>query len=104
QAAAVRATEPSSSNAARLYTEGLGKLRAFDHLAARDLLEQAVAADPDNVLAHSALAATWTQLGYDDKATQEAKRAFELSKNLSRKDSLSIEAEYRETIREWDKA
>ncbi|MGA9039793.1 MAG: protein kinase [Terriglobales bacterium] len=104
QAAAVRATEPSSSDAARLYTEGLGKLRAFDHLAARDLLEQAVAADPDNVLAHSALAATWTQLGYDDKATQEAKRAFDLSKNLSRKDSLSIEAEYRETIREWSKA
>jgi len=104
EAAAVRASEPATSDAARLYAEGLRKLRSFDHLAARDLLEKAVAADPDNVLAHSALAATWTQLGYDDKARQEAKRAFELSKNLSRKDSLSIEAEYRETIREWGKA
>ncbi len=104
EAAAVRASEPATSDAARLYAEGVRKLRAFDQLAARDLLEQAVAADPDNVLAHSALAATWTQLGYDDKATQEARRAFELSQNLSRKDTLSIEAEYRETTREWSKA
>jgi eukaryotic-like serine/threonine-protein kinase len=104
EAAAVRAAEPATSDAARFYAEGLSKLRSFDFLAARDLLEKAVIADPNNVLAHSALAASWTQLGYDDKAGLEAKRAFELSKNLSRRDSLSIEAEYRETIREWSKA
>jgi eukaryotic-like serine/threonine-protein kinase len=104
EAAAVRAAEPATADAARFYAEGLSKLRSFDFLAARDLLEKAVAADPNNVLAHSALAASWAQLGYDDKAGLEAKRAFELSKNLSRKDSLSIEAEYRETIRESSKA
>ena len=104
EAAAVRATEPTTAGAARLFAEGLTKLRSFDFLAARDLLEKAVAADQNHVLAHSALAAAWTQLGYDDKARQEAKRAFELSKNLSNKDRVSIEAEYRETIREWDTA
>jgi tetratricopeptide (TPR) repeat protein len=104
EAAAVRATEPATSDAARLLAEGVSKLRSFDFLAARDLLEKAVAADPKDVLAHSALATAWTQLGYDDKAREEAKRAFELSNNLSRKDGLSIEAEYRETIREWPKA
>jgi Tfp pilus assembly protein PilF/TolB-like protein len=104
EAAAVRASEPATADAARFYADGLSKLRSFDFLAARDLLEKAVASDPNNVLAHSALAASWTQLGYDDKAGLEAKRAFELSNNLSRKDSLSIEAEYRETIREWSKA
>jgi eukaryotic-like serine/threonine-protein kinase len=104
EAAAVRAAEPATADAARFYAEGLSKLRSFDFLAARDLLEKAVVADPNNVLAHSALASSWTQLGYDDKAGLEAQRAFELSKNLSRKDSLSIEAEYRETIREWSKA
>jgi eukaryotic-like serine/threonine-protein kinase len=104
EADAVRATEPATADAARLYAEGLSKLRAFDFLAARDLLEKAVAADPNNVLAHSSLAAAWSQLGYDDNARQEGKRAFELSKNLSRKDSLSIEAEYRENDREWSKA
>jgi Tfp pilus assembly protein PilF/TolB-like protein len=104
EADAVRAAEPATADAARLYAEGLSKLRAFDFLAARDLLEKAVVADPNNVLAHSSLAAAWAQLGYDDNARREGKRAFELSKNLSRKDSLSIEAEYRENNREWGKA
>jgi eukaryotic-like serine/threonine-protein kinase len=104
EAAAVRASEPATADAARFYANGLGKLRTFDFLAARDFLEKAVAADPNHVLAHSALAASWAQLGYDDNARQEAKRAFELSKDLSRKDSLSIEAEYRESIRDWGKA
>jgi len=104
EAAAARAAEPSTADAARLYAEGLNKLRSFDFLSARDLLEKAVDADPKNVLAHSALAAAWTQLGYDDKARKEARQAFDLSKNLSNRDRVSIQAEYRETIREWDKA
>jgi tetratricopeptide (TPR) repeat protein/TolB-like protein len=103
EAAAMQAAEPSTADAARLYAEGLTNLRAFDFLSARDLLVNAVAADPNNVLAYSALAAAWAQLGYDDKATQQAKRAFELSKRLSTRDRVSIEAEYRESIRDWDK-
>ncbi len=38
QAAVVRASAPLNSEAARLYAEGLAKLRVFDALAARDLL------------------------------------------------------------------
>jgi eukaryotic-like serine/threonine-protein kinase len=103
EAAAMQAAEPSTADAARLYAEGLTNLRSFDFLAARDLLENAVAADPNNVQAYSALAAAWAQLGYDGKATERAKRAFELSKRLSTRDRVSIEAEYRESIRDWDK-
>jgi eukaryotic-like serine/threonine-protein kinase len=103
ETAAMHAAEPSSADAARLYAEGLTNLRAFDFLTARDLLSNAVAADPNNVLAYSALAAAWAQLGYDDKAAEQAKRAFELSKRLSTRDRVSIEAEYRESIRQWDK-
>ena len=58
--------------AARLYAEGLMRLRQFDALGARSLLEQAIQADPQFPLAHSALANTWSQLGYDSRAKEAA--------------------------------
>jgi len=53
QAADVRASLPSSLQAARLYSEGVSRLRLFDALGARDLLEKAVSVDPENALMHS---------------------------------------------------
>jgi tetratricopeptide (TPR) repeat protein len=103
-AGAVRASLPSNPEAVRLYSEGLARLRVFDALGARDLLEMAVVVDPNYASAHSALAGAWSTLGYDAKAKEEAKRAFELSKNFSREDRLMIEGRYRETVSEWDKA
>jgi serine/threonine protein kinase/tetratricopeptide (TPR) repeat protein len=103
-AGTVRAALPSNPEAARLYSEGLAKLRVFDALDARDFLEKAVTVDPNYASAHSALAGVWTILGYDAKAKAEAKRSFELSGNLSREDRLMIEGRYRETVSEWDKA
>ena len=104
EAATVKASLPSNPDAARLYAEGLAKMRVFDYLAARDLLQKAVAAEPTHALAHANLAAAWASLGYDEKAPAEAKRAFDLSSNLSRQDHLLVEGHYRETTREWDKA
>ena len=108
-AAAVRASLPSNREAARLYAEGLAKLRVFDALAARVLLEKAVAADSNNALAHSALAAAWLALptrgsDYDSMARHEATRAFALSRHLSREGRLWVEGRYRETTREWSRA
>jgi eukaryotic-like serine/threonine-protein kinase len=103
-AGAVRASMPSGPEASRLYAEGLKKLRAFDALGARDLLEKAAASEPGFPLAHSALAEVWSRLGYDVKAKEEAGKAFVLSANLSREDRLSVEARYREINREWDNA
>jgi len=103
-AGAVRAALPSNPEAARLYSEGLAKLRVFDALDARDFLEKTVTLDPNYASAHSALAGVWTILGYDAKAKEEAKKSFELSENLSREDRLMIEGRYRETVSEWDKA
>lgn len=100
----VQASLPSNPEAARLYSEGLAKLRFFDSLAARDLLEKAIAADPKHAMAHSALAEAWTNLGYDIKAKEEAKKAFDLSGNLSREEKLLIEGRYRKAVGELDKA
>jgi len=104
QALAVKASLPSSLEVARLYSEALAKMRAFDNLAARDLLQQAVAAEPNFALAHSALAAAWQNLGYDAKAREEAKKAFDLSAALGNEDRLWIEAHYREMADQPDKA
>ena len=102
--ASTRASEPTNTEAARYYAEGLAKLRQFDALAARDSLQLAIQADPKHALAHSALAAAWSQLGYDQNAVEESEKAFRLSADLARGEKLSIEARYRETSHQWAKA
>ena len=101
---AARASQPSSPEAARLYAEGLMRLRRFDALGARTLLEQAIQADPKFPLAHSALATTWSALGYDSKAKEAASRAFQLAANLSRADRLQVEGTFHEMSSEWKQA
>jgi eukaryotic-like serine/threonine-protein kinase len=103
-AAAVTASLSSNADASRFYSEGIAKLRLFDSLGARDLLQKAVTEDPDYALAHSALAQAWSSLGYDQKARAEAKRAFDLSASLPREQRLWIEGHYDESIHEVDKA
>src|SRR5688572_4610383 len=100
----VRASQPTSPEVARLYAEGLMRLRQFDALGARSIFEQAVKVDPRFPLAHSALANTWSQLGYDSRARDVAARAFELSANLPRADRLLVEGTYREMSSAWKEA
>ncbi len=73
-AIATRAALPANEKAARLYAEGRAKLWGFDFFAARDLLSEAIAADPNFPLAHAALSDVWWHTGYDAKARVEAKR------------------------------
>jgi eukaryotic-like serine/threonine-protein kinase len=100
----VRASLPGNEEAARLYSEGLAKLRVLDALAARDLLQRAVKADPNHAPTHAALAEAWSALGYDSRAAAEAKRALDLSESLSREERLFVEGRYHEFSREWPKA
>jgi hypothetical protein len=60
----------------------LEKLRMFESLAARDSLVQAVAKEPSFPLAHAALPQVWSTLGYDARAKEEAKRAYDLASDL----------------------
>ncbi len=104
EAVSIRASSPSNRDAARLYSEGVARLRVFDALGARDLLQQAVAADPKFSLSHSALAEAWFRMGYDKKAQSEARQAYDLSVNLSREDKLLVEGRYRHIAHEYEKA
>ena len=100
----LQAALPSNPEAARLYAEGLDKLRLFEFPSARDLLQKAVGADPSSAPAHSALAGAWAALGYDAKARDEARTAFELSPNLPREARLLVEGRYHELTHDWERA
>ncbi|MGA8149524.1 MAG: protein kinase [Terriglobales bacterium] len=100
----VRAELPSNPETMRPYSQGLARIRAFDALAAREFLSQAVAVDPSFPLAHSALARVWLSLGYDSNARQEAKQALDEASNLSREKHLLVEARFYETSKDWEKA
>ena len=94
ESAGMRAALPSTTDAIRLYAQGLERYRLFDAVGARDLLVQAVAADPSHALARAALAAAWSSLGYDAKAREEAKAAAQLSAALPREQRLAVQARY----------
>jgi DNA-binding winged helix-turn-helix (wHTH) protein/tetratricopeptide (TPR) repeat protein/TolB-like protein len=104
QAAEVAVSLPSNPEAARLYAEGLSRLRAFDALGARDLLQKAIAVEPGNALPHSALATALLRLGYDATATAEAKKATELTSHLPRAERSLVQARYFEVSRNWPQA
>jgi eukaryotic-like serine/threonine-protein kinase len=103
-ASTARLALPADQRSARLYVGGREKLWAFDFLGARDLLLQAVAADAQFPLAHSALSEAWWHLGYANKSRAEAQRAQELSHDLAQEDRLLIEGQYWRAMHDSAKA
>jgi len=88
---AVRKSLPADTTAAQFYAEGVNRLRLFDALGARDLLEKAAKIEPGHAGTHLALSNAWNSLGYDTQARAEAERAVQLSGGLSRKQSLEMQ-------------
>jgi eukaryotic-like serine/threonine-protein kinase len=102
--AGVLASTPQNREAARLYALGLSRLREFDALAAKDLLQQACAADPKFALGHLMLARAWGELGYEQKRKEEARKALDLSSDLPRAERMLVEGNYYETLPDYEKA
>jgi tetratricopeptide (TPR) repeat protein/TolB-like protein len=94
----------SDPEATRLYAEGLSRLRAYDVLGARQWLEKACAADPNNPLPHAALADALSQLGYESAAREESRKSFDLASDLPRDKTLEIQARHYRITRDLDKA
>ncbi len=84
---------PADPEAARLYAEGVVRLRSFDPAGARERLELAAASEPDSPLIWIELANAWTKLGYGVNALEAAERAMELSAGLDQELRLRIEGE-----------
>ena len=102
--AGILASLPLDADAARFYALGLAKLRKFDALAAKDLLQQATKADPKFSLGHAMLARAWSQLGYEQKHRDEAKKALDLAADLPRSEHMLVEGEYYESVGNQEQA
>lgn len=75
-------TQPSAA-AVQLYLSGAAALRNGNHMKAVNFFEQAIQTEPQFPLAHARLAEVWSDLDYDEKATNEMLRVGELAPNLS---------------------
>lgn len=102
--AELKASIPSTSVAAQLYSDGIDKLRRMDAKGAIEPLQKAIHESPEFALAHSALAEGWSVLGYDDRAKGEEEKALALAGGLSAEDRGLIEGRLYEFSSEWDKA
>ncbi|HWZ96500.1 MAG TPA: protein kinase [Candidatus Dormibacteraeota bacterium] len=94
----------SNVDALQFFSEAREKLRTFDLLGATRLLEKAVAADPSFVQAHGVLAEAWSDLGFEAKAEEEAKKAMDLAGKLSPEGKGLVTGRFYEMTRDWDKA
>jgi DNA-binding winged helix-turn-helix (wHTH) protein/TolB-like protein len=104
QANTIKTLFPSNPQAAEIYSEGLEKLRSSNFLEARNLLQRALALEPEHPLIHSALAAALSNLGYEALARREGEKAVSLANTLPLEQRLSVEGQYRQSTKEWDKA
>jgi DNA-binding winged helix-turn-helix (wHTH) protein/Tfp pilus assembly protein PilF/TolB-like protein len=102
--AGVLAALPVDREAARLYALGIARLRNFDVLAAKDLLQQATKADPKFSLGHAMLARAWSELGYEQNRREEAKKALDLASDLPRAQRMLVEGEYYESLGDQENA
>lgn len=94
----------SNADAMRYFSDAREKLRTFDVLAATKLLEKSIEADPKFAQAHSALAQAWDSLGFEGKATDEAKKALDSASGLSTEARNVVTARYYVATRNWSKA
>ena len=85
---------PSDPEAARLYAEGVARLRSFDPAGARDLLQRAARSEPESPLIWVELSNAWTELGDGIQAHAAAERAMELADGLDRELGLRTEGQY----------
>jgi DNA-binding winged helix-turn-helix (wHTH) protein/tetratricopeptide (TPR) repeat protein/TolB-like protein len=98
------ASRSASAEALRLYAQGVEKLRLWDTAGAQTALGAAAKSADGYAPIHAALSMTWSVMGFDAKAREEARRAMETSAGLPRDQQLHIEARYAETTGNWPKA
>lgn len=102
--AAVRAALPESVAATQAYAEGLWALQKLSIIPARDRLEFASRASPQNPMIHRALAQVYSASGYTKLQRESALKAFTLSSKLSREEQLATEVIYNVSIQNYPHA
>jgi len=82
----------SSIEAIRNYTQGLELTREGNHLEAVKSFEAATKVDPSFAMAYSMLGQTYSRLGYQRQAEENASKSVELSGNLAPAEKYMIQA------------
>jgi tetratricopeptide (TPR) repeat protein len=83
---------PGDPEAARLYVGALDRSRAYDDLGARGLLQRAVAIEAGFAPAHALLATVSSNLGFEEDAAAEAKKALQSAVTLPDHERLMLQA------------
>lgn len=96
-----RTTLPSNPNAARLYTDGLARLRQGNNAPAVELIQQSLTIEPAFALGQAALSEAWQALGYDARAQASAQKALSLAASLPENVRLKVEGQYYESQHDW---
>ncbi len=94
----------SSFEALRLYNEGQQLTQQGNHQAALKSFEAATKIDDHFALALSAMAKSYSTLGYDDEAGQFTRRAMSLSDGLPALEKYRIAATHYQIVRDNAKA
>jgi eukaryotic-like serine/threonine-protein kinase len=94
----------SSFEALRLYNEGQQLTQQGNHQAALKSFEAATKIDDHFALALSAMAKSYSTLGYDDEAGQYTRRAMSLSEGLPALEKYRIAATHYQIVRDNAKA
>jgi tetratricopeptide (TPR) repeat protein len=98
------AAPPQSPVAKLAYMKGCQKISLLDYPAARVLFEKAASIEPQHPAIRLVLADTLAWLGYDEQASQECRKAIELSKDLSPEPALWVRGKCYEIDKDFDKA
>lgn len=104
QRSALAASRPAEPEAVRLWAEGYRRLHRGEARAAADLLERAVAADPESVRIRLSLANALAGVGEVARAHDQASLAVAAAGELPPADRLRIEARERELAQDWEGA
>ena len=96
---------PRNSNAVEdAYSNGVLKMDNFDFEGARQEFEKALEGSPDYARARSALAQAYWNLGYEEKAQEQAALAAKQAQDLPPDEQIIIKLRNREYSKQWDAA
>ncbi|MGB7683073.1 MAG: tetratricopeptide repeat protein [Candidatus Acidiferrales bacterium] len=97
---------PSSKSldAIRLYSEGVDLAGNGNNLEALKLFDASTKADPDFALAYAKLGQTYANLGHDNEAEENSRKAVDLSEGLPVHEKNLIAANYARIERDYPKA
>ncbi len=101
---ALAALLPASGEAARFHAQGVIALRRFNVTGALEAFQRAVSVDPASAVAHAALADAWEWAGYQERARESSRLAWQLAGRLPREAQLVAEQGYRERLGDWPRA